>query len=371
MTATPKMNVGVIGCGNISRTYLQAPQTFGILNILACADLDMERARTQAAQYNIPRAISVEDLLADPEIELVINLTVPRAHAEVGMAVLQAGKKLYTEKPLASNREQGRQLLAAAHTQGLCVGGAPDTFLGGGLQTCRKLIDDSAIGTPIVAHAFMMSHGQEHWHPNPDFFYQPGGGPLFDMGPYYLTALVTLLGPIQRVTGSAKVTFPERIITSQPRYGTKITVNTPTHITGVLDFASGATAVLVTTFDVWTHRLPFIEIYGTEGTLSLPDPNTFGGPVLLRRMDESSWSDIALTHEYTKNSRGIGVADMAYALYAGEPHRANGELAYHILDTMQAILEASTEGKHILLTSTCSRPAALPSGTLEAAWRQG
>jgi predicted dehydrogenase len=368
MTATQKMNVCVIGCCNISRIYLQAPQTFGILNILACADLDMERARTQAAQYNIPRAISVEELLDDPEIELVINLTVPKAHAEVGMAALQAGKHLYTEKPLALSREQGRQLLTVAHTQGLRVGGAPDTFLGGGLQTCRKLIDDGAIGTPIAAHAFMMNHGQEHWHPNPDFFYQPGAGPLFDMGPYYLTALVTLLGPIQRVTGSAKVTFPERIITSQPQYGTKITVNTPTHITAVLDFASGVTGVLVTSFDVWSHRLPYIEIYGTEGTLSLPNPNTFGGPVFLQRMGESSWSDIPLTHEYTKNSRGIGTADMAYALHAGQPHRANGELTYHILDTMQTILEASTEGKHLLLTSTCSRPAALPPGTLEEAW---
>src|SRR2546427_8394673 len=235
MTTIKKVNIGVIGCGKISSIYFQILQTFDIINVIACADLDMERARMQAESFHIPRATSVEELLADPEIELVINLTIPRAHAEVGMAVLQAGKKLYTEKPLASSREQGRQLLATAHTQGLRVGGAPDTFLGGGLQTCRQLIDEGAIGTPIAAHAFMMSHGQEHWHPDPDFFYQPGAGPLFDMGPYYLTALITLLGPIRRVTGSAKATFPERIITSQPKYGTKITVNTPTHITGVLD----------------------------------------------------------------------------------------------------------------------------------------
>jgi predicted dehydrogenase len=369
MTSISKMNVGVIGCGHISNIYLQAPRTFGILDIVACADLDMERARAQAERYNIPRAAPVEELLADREIELVINLTIPKAHAEVGMAVIQAGKALYNEKPLAINREQGRQLLRAAQAKGVRVGCAPDTFLGGGLQTCRQLIDEGAIGRPVAANAFIMSHGQEHWHPDPNFFYQPGAGPLFDMGPYYLTALVTLLGPIQRVTSSAKVTFPERIITSEPKYGTRITVNTPTHIAGVLDFANGAVGVLVTSFDVWSHQLPYIEIYGTEGTLSVPNPNTFGGLVRLRRAGESDWRDIPLTHGYTQNSRGIGAADMAYAIRTEKPHRVSGELAYHILDTMQALLEASIEGRHILLTSTCSRPEPLPPGTLEMAWR--
>lgn len=368
MTSKPQINVGVIGCGRISYIYLQAPQTFGILNIIACADLDMELARAQAERYSIPRASSVEELLADPEIELVINLTVPRAHAEVGMAVIRAGKSLYNEKPLAITRQQGRQLLEAARAQEVRIGCAPDTFLGGGLQTCRMLIDNGAIGTPVAANAFMLSHGPEHWHPNPDFYYQPGGGPLFDMGPYYLTALINLLGPIRRVTSTARVSFPERMITSEPKYGTSIPVNTPTHIAGVMDFVAGAVGTIVMSFDVWSHQLPFIEVYGTEGTLSVPNPNTFGGPVRLRRAGESDWRDIPLTHEYTRNSRGIGAADMAYALRSGRAHRASGELAYHVLDTMQAILEASIEGEHMMITSTCSRPEPLPPGTLEMAW---
>jgi predicted dehydrogenase len=368
MTSIEKMNIGVIGCGKISSIYLQILQTFDILNIIACADLDMERARMQAESFHIPRALHVEELLADPEIELVVNLTIPSAHAEVGLATIAAGKALYNEKPLALTREQGHQLLAAAQAQGVRVGCAPDTFLGSGLQTCRKLIDQGLIGTPVAANAFMMSHGAESWHPNPDFYYQPGGGPLFDMGPYYLTALINLLGPIRRVTGTAKITFPERIITSEPKYGTKISVNTPTHIAGVMDFVGGAVGVLVTSFDVWSHQLPRIEIYGTDGTLSVPDPNTFGGPVRLRRAGENDWREIPLTHGYTTNSRGIGVADMSYALRAEQPHRANGALAFHVLDSMQAILEASAEGRHIVLTSTCSRPEPLPSGTLETAW---
>lgn len=368
MAPIKKMNIGIIGCGKISSIYLQILQTFDILNIIACADLDMERAHAQAESFHIPRVLHVEELLADPDIELVVNLTIPSAHAEIGLATIAAGKALYNEKPLALTREQGHQLLEAAQAQGVRVGCAPDTFLGSGLQTCRKLIDQGLIGTPIAASAFMMNHGAEHWHPNPDFYYQPGGGPLFDMGPYYLTALINLLGPVRRVTGTAKITFPERTITSEARYGTKITVNTPTHIAGVMDFVSGAVGVLVTSFDIWSHQLPRIEIYGTDGTLNVPDPNTFGGPVRLRRAGENDWRDIPLTPGYTTNSRGIGVADMAYALRAGQPHRASGALAYHVLDSMQAILEASTEGRHIVLTSTCTRPEPLSPGALEAAW---
>ncbi|HLI07271.1 MAG TPA: Gfo/Idh/MocA family oxidoreductase [Ktedonobacteraceae bacterium] len=369
MSALAKVKVGVIGCGKISSIYLESPRTFDILDIVACSDLFMERAREQAERYGIPDALTVEELLAHPQIELVINLTVPKAHFEVGMAVIEAGKSLYTEKPLSINREQGHQLLEAARARGMHVGGAPDTFLGAGLQTCRQLIDEGAIGTPVAANAFIMNHGAEHWHPDPDFFYQPGAGPLFDMGPYYLTALVNLLGPIRRVTGSAKITSPERIVTSEAKYGTKISVNTPTHIAGLLDFANGATGVLVTSFDVWSHSMPFIEIYGTEGTLSVPDPNTFGGPVRLRLGREKEWHEIPLTHPYSTNSRGLGAADMAYGLRTGLPYRASGELTYHILDAMQSILEASTEGRHIELTSTCKRPAPLPpEKTLAEAW---
>lgn len=356
-----KVNIGIIGCGKISSIYFENCAKFDLLNVVACADLDMGRAKEKAAHYAI-RACSVEELLADPTIEIIINLTIPTAHAEVAMAAIEANKSVYNEKPIAIHREEGQQMLAAARARGVLVGSAPDTFLGGGLQTCRQLIDEGAIGLPIAAGAFMLNHGHEHWHPDPNFYYQPGGGPLFDMGPYYLAALVSLLGPVQRVTGSTRITFPERIITSELHYGEKITVNTPTHIAGVLDFASGAIGTIVTSFDVWASELPHIEIYGTEGTLSVPDPNTFGGPVRLRRAGANEWINIPLTHGYTSNSRGLGVADMASALRSGRPHRANGELGYHVLDIMCAIHDAAREGRHIELASTCSYPEPLPPG---------
>ena len=362
---TPRINVGVIGCGTISKTYLQVMKTLEILDVVACADILPERAAARAAEFGVPKACSVEELLADPDVQIVVNLTIPRAHGEVGLAALEAGKSVYNEKPLAVEREEGRRLLQIASAKGLRVGGAPDTFLGGGIQTCRKLIDDGVIGEPVAAVAFMMSHGHETWHPDPDFYYQPGGGPMFDMGPYYLTALVSLIGPIRRVTGSARVTFPERTITSQPKHGQKIQVNTPTHIAGVLDFANGAVGTIITSFDVWPANLPRIEIYGTEGSLSVPDPNTFNGPVRLWKPETKEWTEVPLTHGYTKNSRGIGVADMAYALRSGRPHRANGDLAYHVLDVMHAFLDASRENEHVQIASTCERPAALPVGLTE------
>lgn len=355
-----KTQIGVVGCGNISGIYLQADETFEILETVACADLDMERARAQANKYDVPRACSTAELLAHPEIEIVLNLTNPDAHAQVAMQAVEAGKSVYNEKPLTLTRDEGRRLLEAAQARGVLVGGAPDTFLGGGLQTSRKLIDDGWIGEPIGATAFMLCHGHESWHPNPDYYYQPGAGPLFDMGPYYLTALVTLMGPVSRVSGAARITFPQRTITSQPLYGTKIEVNTPTHVASTLEFASGAIGTLLTSFDVWSHGLPFIEIYGTQGSMSLPDPNTFGGPVRVRRAGAEVWSDAPLTHGYTANSRGIGAADMAYALRSGRPHRASGQLAYHVLDIMHAALESASHGRRIELESTCSRPAPLP-----------
>jgi len=207
-----------------------------------------------------------------------------------------------------------------------------------------------------------MCHGHEGWHPDPEFYYKAGGGPMFDMGPYYLTALVNLMGPVKRVTGSARITFPERLITSQPKFGTVIKVDVPTHVAGIMDFANGAVGTIITTFDVWAAELPRIEIYGTEGSLSVPDPNSFGGPVRIRRAGAGEWSEVPLTHGYAQNSRGIGVADMAYALRSGRPHRASGELAYHVLDIMHAFHDASREGKHIELRSTCAKPAALPLG---------
>jgi predicted dehydrogenase len=364
MTLKP-LKTAVIGCGNISSIYLENAAAWDILEVVACADLDSARARSQAAKFNIPRAIPVAEVLADPDIELIINLTIPAAHSEIGLAALRAGKSVYNEKPLAISREDGQLLLHEARARGLRVGCAPDTFLGGGLQTCRKLIDEGAIGQPVAATGAMLARGPDYWHPDPAFFFKVGAGPLFDMGPYYLTALITMLGPVRRVTGSARITFPERTIRSEPKQGTKITVETPTHIASVLDFASGPIVTLVTSFDVWTQYLPMIEIYGSAGTLTVPDPNRFGGPVRLRQTGSEEGREVPLTHAHTKNSRCIGVADMAYAIRTGRPHRANGELAWHVLDVMHAVLEASQTGRHIELTSTCERPAPLPAGLPE------
>ena len=359
------MKVGLIGCGTISQTYFKVAARFPVLEIVACADAIPERARARAEEFGVPRAVSVDELLADPAIELVLNLTVPKAHGEVALRAVEAGKSVYNEKPLTVGREEARRLLELAEEGGVRVGGAPDTFLGGGAQTCRKLIDEGAIGSPVAAVAFMLNHGHESWHPDPGFYYQVGGGPMFDMGPYYLTALVNLIGPVRRATGSARVSFPERTITSQPRAGQKIPVEVPTHVAGVLDFASGAVGTIITSFDVWAHSLPRIEIYGSEGSLGVPDPNTFGGPVRLRRHDEAEWREVALTHPYTENFRSLGLADMAYALRSGRPHRASGELAYHVLDVMHAVHDASASGRHIDLASSCERPAPLPVGLTE------
>ena len=299
--------------------------------------------------------------MADPAIEIVVNLTIPKAHAEVNLAAIAAGKNVHCEKPLAVTREDGRRTLAAAQEKGVLLGCAPDTFMGGGSQTCRKLIDDGWIGKPVALTAFMTCHGHESWHPDPEFYYEPGGGPMLDMGPYYLTALVNLVGPVARVTGSTRVTFAERVITSQPKYGKHVNVETPTHIAGVMDFANGAVGTIITSFDVWFADLPRIEIYGTAGSLSVPDPNTFGGPVKVRRAGAAAWSEVPHTHS-DDVSRGIGVADMAYALRYGRPHRANGALGYHVLDVMHAFQDASESGQHVKIASTCTQPAALPLG---------
>ena len=357
------VKVGVVGCGTISARYLATAQRLPILAVAACADMIVARAEARAAEFGVPKAGTVADLLADPEIEIVLNLTIPNAHAAIGVAALEAGKSVYNEKPMAISREEGRGLLALARARGLRVGCAPDTFLGGGLQTCRALIDAGAIGTPVAATAFLLNHGPEHWHPDPDFYYQPGAGPMFDMGPYYLTALVALIGPVRRVSGSAQTGTPTRTITSQAKYGTTVHVNTPTHIAGVLDFAGGAVGTVITSFDVWAHSLPRIEIYGTEGSLSVPDPNTFAGPVRLYRADDPEWREVPLTHGYTEgNLRALGVADMAYALRSGRPHRASGDMAYHVLDVMHAFHDASESGQAVEVASTCDRPAPLPTG---------
>jgi predicted dehydrogenase len=318
----------------------------------------MERAQAKAQQYGV-RALSVDELLADPAIQIVINLTIPQAHTDVDLAAIAAGKHVHSEKPLALNREDGQKVLQAAQAKGLLVGCAPDTFLGGGLQTSRKVIDDGLIGTPVAATAFMVGHGHESWHPNPEFYYKAGGGPMLDMGPYYLTALVHLLGPIRRVAGLTRTSFPQRTITSQPRKGQVIEVDVTTHLTGALEFESGVLTTIIMSFDVWSHNLPRIEIYGSEASLIVPDPNTFRGPVLLRRAGEQDWKEIPLSHS-DQVGRGIGVADMAYAISSGRRHRVSAELANHVLDAMLAFDESSVTSQHIVLQSRAERPAPLP-----------
>ncbi len=357
-----KIKVGLIGTGNISGIYLQNGNRFDSMEIVACADLNQELAQKRAREFGI-RACAIDELLADPEIEMIINLTIPKAHASVCMQALEAGKHVYVEKPLAVTREEGQAILELAARQGRYVGSAPDTFLGGGIQTCVKLIEEGAIGTPIGATAFMMSGGHESWHPAPEFYYQAGGGPMFDMGPYYLTALIAMLGPITRVTGSARASFPERTITSQPKAGQKIQVEVPTHVAGVMEFASGAIGTMLMSFDIkGGSQLPRIELYGSAGTLMVPDPNTFGGPVLLRRAGGSEWEEVPLTHGYIENARGVGAADMAKAIQTGRAHRASGELAYHVLEAMHGIHVAAEQGVHYNMHSSCAQPVALPAG---------
>ena len=347
------VKIGVIGCGKISGTYLQNLKALPGVEPVACADLYPERAREAAARHGIPRWCTVEELLEDPEIELVLNLTVPLAHAEVSLKALEAGKHVYVEKPLAVTLEDGRRILETAERNGLHVGAAPDTFLGGGIQTCRRLIEEGAIGVPHSAAAFLMSRGHEHWHPSPEFFYQKGGGPMLDMGPYYLTALVTLLGPIRSVGGMARITFPQRVILSEPKKGQVIDVEVPTHVAGLIGFASGAIGTIITSFDIaGGSRLPHLEIHGSEGTLSVPDPNTFGGPVLLRKKGASEWREVPIELPHTDESRGIGVADMARAIRSGAAHRASGRLAFHVLEAMHGFHESSDTGQTYRMTSS-------------------
>ncbi len=358
-----QVKVGVIGAGKIFPAYVAGCRAFSILELDAVADVDTARAAQQAAEHGVPRALSVDALLADPAIQIVVNLTVPKVHAAVSLAAIAAGKHVYSEKPLAITRADGQQILHAAAAQGVRVGCAPDTFLGGGQQTCRKLIDDGWIGEPVAAVAFMTGHGPEGWHPNPDFFYQVGGGPLLDMAPYYLTSLVNLLGPVRRVAGSSRISFPERVATSPEHFGRRLPVEVSTHVAALLDFAAGPIATLITSFDVWHASLPRIEIYGSAGTLSVPDPNIFGGVVRVRRAGAAEWSDVPLLFD-AEVGRGIGVADLAYAISSGRPQRASAELAFHVLDVMTAVEESSNQGRHVLMESTCARPAPLPLGLL-------
>ena len=350
--------IGVIGCGNICDIYFQNCKKLNNIEVIAAADLDISRAKAKAEKYGFSRACSVDEILADDEIDIILNLTIPKAHAEIALRALGAGKHVYSEKPLALNRKDGKAILDLAKSKGLLVGAAPDTFLGQGLQTCRKLIDDGVLGNIIAGNVFMMCPGHESWHPAPQFYYQKGGGPMLDMGPYYLTALVNMLGPVKSVIGAAKITRETRTITSQPFNGQQIKVEVPTHIAGILNFVSGATIFITTSFDVCCHSMPPIELYGSKARLIAPDPNIFGGHVTICSHAKCE-TQVSPVIGYPNNSRALGLADMADAIKVGRQHRASGDLAYHVLDIMLAINESSNISAKIDIQSSVNRPATI------------
>ncbi|TPJ89664.1 Gfo/Idh/MocA family oxidoreductase [Mesorhizobium sp. B2-5-13] len=365
-----KLGIGVIGCGNISMTYLRNAALFGGIELRACADISAEMAALRAKEYGI-RALGVDALLADPEIDLVLNLTVPAAHFDISFSALSAGKHVFTEKPLAISASDGRRLVTEAAKRGLLLGSAPDTFLGAAGRKARRLMDEGAIGRPVTGTAFMMGRGMEHWHPNPQFYYQPGGGPVFDMGPYYLTMLVNLLGPVARVMAMATKGQEERLISAEgPFKNTKFKVGTPTNVLSLLEFRSGATVTFGASWDVFRHSNHPIELHGTEGSLRLPDPDTFGGTVSLSERG-AAWKDFASEGELygarnwpyaapdRANYRMLGVADLVRSLQTGATPRASGNLALHVLEIMEAILHSGETKSSVAITGDVVQPALL------------
>ncbi|HEY8382617.1 MAG TPA: Gfo/Idh/MocA family oxidoreductase [Microvirga sp.] len=379
------LNVGIVGCGNISGIYLQNIPAYRGLNLIACADVRPEAAQAQAARHGI-EVHSVDDLLARKDVDLIVNLTVPGAHFGVSLAALRAGKHVFSEKPLAIDFEQGRTLVNEAEAQGLLLGCAPDTFLGAGARLARRLVDQGAVGRILSGTAYLMSHGMEHWHPDPEFFFKPGGGPILDMAPYYLSALVNLIGPVKRVMAISSIGFPERIVTADsPRKGARIAVETPTHVMSLLEFASGAQVTFCMSWDVWKHGHPPIELYGTEGSLRVPDPNFFGGQVEFTErggewgtIDSSeiplgapNWRSPNWPPEAPSraNYRALGLADLASAALRGTPHRSTGRLALHVLEVMHCILEGGATGQPMAITTTLDRPATLSDEDAGAFWQ--
>ncbi|MBQ5972982.1 MAG: Gfo/Idh/MocA family oxidoreductase [Oscillospiraceae bacterium] len=347
------VKIGIVGCGAISGIYLEnITNMFSEIEVLGVCDLIPERAENAAKKYGVPKLYKdMYELFADPEVDIVLNITRPYEHFDVSLAALKAGKNVYSEKPLAATLAEGRTLWALAREKGLMLGGAPDTFLGAGIQTSRKLIDDGFIGRPIGATAHMIGHGHETWHPDPEFYYKHGGGPLFDMGPYYLTALVNLLGNVSEVSAMTQTAFAQRRITSQPHFGEIIDVDVPTYVSGTMRFASGAIGTLFTTFDVYYDAGEKIEIYGTEGTLFVPDPNGFGGPVRLLRPEDGTVREIPLAFDYKQNSRALGLADMAHALLTGRRYRANSDMTLHVLEIMEGFITAGAEKRLVTIES--------------------
>ena len=358
-----RSRVGVVGCGGISPAYLTAPERFPTLDVVACADLDIGRAERRAVEFGVPLACGVDDLLAMDDVDVVVNLTPPAAHHEVSLAAIAAGRSVYSEKPLAADRAQAQELIAAARDRGVLLGCSPDTFLGPAYQTARSLVDWGAIGEPVGAVAFFASRGPDASHQDPGFLYRPGAGPLLDMGPYYVAALVNLLGPVVRVTGSTTTGTPDRLVLTGPRRGQTVPVDTPTHVSATLTFASGAVATLMTSFEVWATNLPRIEVHGTGGALSLPDPDEYGGSVRWHQAGWTSWREVPTGAFPT--GRGVGLADLAAALRTGRPHRADGELAAHVMDVLLAVLESDVRGEHLAVHTTFTPGRPVPAVGVE------
>ncbi len=358
--------IGIVGLGNISGAYLRALPSLANLELTAVADLDTARAEAVVVDRPGTRACTPDELYAADDVDIVLNLTIPAAHAEVDLAAVAAGKHAYGEKPLALSTADAREVLDAAAAAGVHIGCAPDTVLGTGVQTARAVVDDGEIGAPLAATAFMTTPGHERWHPDPEFYYRPGGGPLLDMGPYYLSALVTILGPVARVIGLTSRPQDVRQIHSGPRAGTDFAVEVPTHVTGVLEHESGALSTLVLSFDIWAAQLPRIEIYGRSGSVSVPDPNGFDGPVQMYSAGTGVWSDVAVRAGYGGASRGFGLSEMASAVRAGREPRASGALAFHVLDVMEQLLHAGATGTAADVTSTCGRPLPVRFGSSPA-----
>ncbi|PZV35563.1 Gfo/Idh/MocA family protein [Mesorhizobium kowhaii] len=365
-----KLGVGVIGCGNIAMTYMRNAALFAGVELKACADISPDAAALRAREYGI-RAMGVDALLADPEIGLVLNLTIPAVHFDVTMSALSAGKHVFTEKPLATSAADGQLLVSEAKSRGLRLGSAPDTFLGAAGRRARRLMDAGAIGRPVTGTAFMMGRGMEHWHPNPQFYYQPGGGPVFDMGPYYLTMLVNLLGPVERVMAMATRGQEERLITADgPFKNTTFKVGTPTNVLSLLEFRSGATVTFGASWDVFRHSNHPIELHGTEGSLRLPDPDTFGGTVSLSERG-TDWKDFASEGDLygarnwpyaapdRANYRMLGVADLVRSLQTGNTPRASGNLALHVLEIMEAVLRSGESQGSVMVAGDVTQPALL------------
>ena len=355
------LRVGIVGIGNISGIYLKNLSAFEATTVVAVADLDRPRAEKAAEEHGVPNVLTADELIAHDDVDLVLNLTIPAAHGAVAIQAVESGKHVYNEKPLSIDLDEARRLVALAKERGVRVGCAPDTFMGQGIQTALAALDSGIVGTPVAATAAMRSRGPEGWHPSPAFFFKPGGGPMLDMGPYYLTALAAMLGPARRATGIVAASFPARTVGSGPLKGESIEVETPTHLAGVVEYASGVIAELTTSFDVYHGSGQPITIYGSEGTLKVPDPNNFSGEVLTRRGGEDEWRPFEPKHAYGENSRGLGVLDIALALRDDRPHRASGDLALHVLETMLSFERSSREGRHVVLETAPERPAAVPT----------